>query len=117
MKRNIDLIREILLQLEEDRLPYQSGPIGDWDIESVIYHKGLIFEAELAHGVNASTMEGRDFCLTRLTNKGHDFIESARSKKIWDQAKGKLSEIGGVASLSVINELLKQLVKDHLGIH
>ncbi|QDU05417.1 hypothetical protein V6x_51540 [Gimesia chilikensis] len=112
----MDLFREILLQLESDRLPFESEPIGDWDVESVVYHKRLILEAGYANGINAGTLDpgGAEYCLTELTFNGHEFLENARSETVWAQAKRKLSDVGGTASLTVINELLKRLMDANL---
>lgn len=71
MKRDMNLIREILLRLESDRLTALSEPIRDWSIEQVKYHKSMILDAKLARGKDLSRFvpDGDEFELYHLDRK------------------------------------------------
>ncbi|QDV49571.1 DUF2513 domain-containing protein [Gimesia fumaroli] len=116
MKRNMNLIREILINLEADSLPDEDEPIGEWDGETAEYHKYLVLDAELAEGFETKTRAGNSVHLSRLTNKGHDFLEAAQSPTIWGKAIEKTKEIGGAISVDLMGDLLKNITKNQLGI-
>jgi len=116
MKRNMELIRAILFELEEDRLSFTSEPIQEWNAEEVAYHRGLILDADLAEGKNLSTLGDEDYSLSGLTSKGHDFVDAARNQTVWASVKSKVLKVGGSVSLSVFQELLKKSLLQELGL-
>lgn len=116
LKRDMALIREILLQLESGKLSRDSISIGEWDTEEVIYHKYLIMDAGLATGMHSNTLSDEDYHLNRLTNKGHDFVDAARSKTIWKTAQDKVLQIGGAITIETMINLLKKIINDQLGL-
>ena len=88
MHRDMDLIREILLKIEE--LPYDGGfrPI---EIEGrasyeIAYHVMILAEARLIEAQNVTTHDGIDWRPKRLTYAGHEFLDAAKSQQ--DMATG-----------------------------
>ena len=71
-------------------------------------------ESGLINVIDTSTM-GRKistFQINRLTSKGHDFVDAARSDTIWNKAKTKIaSSVGGVAIDVMIRYLTLQASK------
>ena len=57
-----------------------------------------------------------EFNIERLTNDGHDFLDSIRDDSIFAKVKEKLGIIGGAASLAAIKALADTLVKEVLGL-
>ena len=57
-----------------------------------------------------------EFNIERLTNEGHDFLDSIRDDSIFATVKEKLVTIGGTASLAVIKALADGSVKEVLGL-
>jgi hypothetical protein len=118
MKRDPDLVRELLLSLEA--LPKVHGnpatPAGRTDDE-VNHHLALMIDADLIKGCVSETM-GRDvpeFLVNGITWEGYEFLDAARDNGRWQKAKTTASGAGGVA-LSVLKELLIDLATKHLGI-
>ena len=90
MKRDMDLVREILLQLENSN----AQPLGPAEIAiegrtntEVSYHIELLHEAGLLEARNWSSHSGHDWRAIRLTWWGHEFLDAARSDTIWREAK------------------------------
>ena len=78
MKRDLDLIRHILLEIEKE--PY-TGDILQLDIEGytpeqINYHILLLADAGLIEVMEASYLGRRAFAPIRLTWEGHEFLEA-----------------------------------------
>lgn len=89
MKRNWDLIRTILLQVEKLEpnalLTLDNFPIDQHN--EVSYHLEILEEARLLQGKIHKTPGGspHGFHLIRLTWQGHDFLESIRADTVWQE--------------------------------
>jgi hypothetical protein len=110
MKRDMDLIRLLLNRLEED----QDLEVPGYDQKQILYHLQLMNDAGF---VIADFLPGQDgepvgVRVERLTNVGHDFIDSARNETVWAKFKDKSKKSGGMA-LDVAMEVLKGLAKQY----
>lgn len=119
MKRDLDLIRKMLLAIEEA----PSGWAPDLSFEGytqaqVGYHAYLLIDAGLAKGSDVSTMgsEAPGGVITSLTWAGHEFAEAARDETRWKKAMGIVKDKGGSITLDVMKELLTSLMKSTLGL-
>ena len=119
MKRDIDLIRKILLTFENDQL----GTILDinkridgYTDETIGYHCYLLIDAGLCRGDNIAVVDdGSQNCVAiGLTWAGHEFIDNARNPTIWRQAKRTVGKLEGV-SFAILTAVLTDLVKHSLG--
>jgi hypothetical protein len=121
MKRDMDLIRDLLLYIEEDPIfdgarwmtpgtPSEIGVPGR-SLEEVAYHLTLMIEASLVRGQWGSPMP----MVSRLTWEGHEFLDNIRDKGIWSATKKKIGGLQSVA-MSVLVEVAKAEVKKHLGL-
>jgi hypothetical protein len=102
MKRDMDLIRELMLKLESypknpidviQLRPYVPEPL--W-VDSyvfsdprLIYHLELIEEAGFIENMNSPGY------FYRLSWAGHDFLDSVRSPEVWDRTKQAATAAGG----------------------
>jgi hypothetical protein len=112
VKRDVDLLRQILLDLEI------RGSYTDWldvDIEAyspeqMDYHLELLVEANLI-SIRALERTPRRSYPVRLTWAGHEFLDAARDEGRWQQAKQSTAQTGGVpfeTLQSVLVELSRQ---------
>jgi hypothetical protein len=124
MKRNLNLVRLILLEIEAIPPGRSLSPLKFDEFESEIIaghielleEAGLI-EAQLTRTFNhAGVRVVSNYNIRRLTWEGHDFIENARIKNVWDSFNVILKEKGGDISFSVAKALLIELAKKHFGI-
>jgi len=113
MKRDIDLIRHLLIQTEEGRLP---EAMKNYTEEQILYHCGLAIEAGILTGQVVHGSQGEIVAATiqKLTWEGHDFLDSARSEKNWKKAKDRIVETGGSWTFAVVKSLLVEIAKHAL---
>jgi hypothetical protein len=121
MKRDLDLIREILLHIEGGeqydgtREFYYSTPeemgLSGCTPEEFVYHCTLLIEDGYIDG--AATIV--NIVVRRLTSRGHDFLDDIRDAGVWKQVKNRLGSLPGVA-LSIVAELAKSEIKKRLGL-
>ena len=128
MRRDMELIRELLFRLEAYPLgmgdavtitpesPAMAVP--DYDAVQINYHMDLIHEAGFINDGNCSQpMLGFIFC--GLTWKGHEFVDTLRSPEIWRKTKEGASKLGSVGFdviLSMGKAYAKQFAQEKLGL-
>jgi hypothetical protein len=113
MRRDIDLIRLLLLQTEsKETLEAMSR----YTTEQALYHSALAIEAGLVKGAVRRNAEGQpaEVVIQRLTWAGHDFLDSARNEGIWKKAKTRILEAGGAWTFDLLKTLLVELAKKNL---
>lgn len=107
MKRDVDLCRRILLDVEkrDDGSGVYVDPISTHDGG---YHIAILKDARYLAGIVYPTHE----CEVRLTNKGHDFLELARDDERWSEAKAKvLAQTGGLSFELIVSLLSMEAIK------
>jgi hypothetical protein len=102
MKRNMDLIRLILLNVEGE----ESVDLSAYNGEQVNYHTKLLYDAGFIDGVDASTISGWEILDPTLTWEGHDFLDVARNENVWSESMRQIGKGIGTASLDVIKTVL-----------
>ncbi len=107
MKRDIDLCRQILFDLEAKGSDHATSLLrtdvsADSD-QRVRYHLRLLIDAGLVKEVERTAAA---MTCVRLTNAGHEFIELSRSDSRWHDAKHVVANRTGGLSLTVIKALL-----------
>jgi DNA-binding transcriptional ArsR family regulator len=108
MKRDMELVRQILLKTE------QNTEVGGWidlDIEGyspeeISYHVKLLAEAELIEAQDLTTTEEFEWKPTGLTWKGHEFLDAARNETIWKKTTEIVKDKGGSIPFEVLKDLL-----------
>lgn len=99
MKRDMDLVRKILLECEaaEDTRQPIAIRIDGYADHEISYHVQLMGEAGLLDVVNFSnSRSGSVYEAKRLTWEGHEFLDAARNDTTWNKAKGAVSSVAGV---------------------
>lgn len=118
MKRDMDLVREILLATEAS----ETDPRAWVDIElegrqknEVSYHVQLLGEAGMlvVQDLQAIGPNGYRFKPKRLTWDGHEFLDTIRDEEIWRKTKGGVEKVGGF-SLDIISALAKGFIKEQV---
>ena len=120
MTRDLDLIRQLLLDLEafEQRpggishLTGQNFDIEGYNADQINYHLDLINEAGFVEGGGARPMVGIGF--RRLTWAGHDFVDATRDKSVWTKTKETASRGGGF-TVDLLVGIAKEIIKQNLG--
>ena len=115
MKRDMNLIRLLLLATEgEEPKPDLSA----YSEDQRVYHSALLIEAGLVHGETVLDGSGQPVgtVTLRLTWVGHEFLDAARNDTIWKKAGERIKKSGVDVTMSLLQEILKQLLKQSLGL-
>jgi len=124
MKRNWDVIRELLMKVEECTLPSEMIRISHFAAEraaEISYHMTLLIEAGLVKGQVLQTLDPgpKDFFAQRLTWEGHEFLDAIRSNTVWERTKKLFLEKGLEMTFDLVKSAAKEIaavvVKGALG--
>jgi hypothetical protein len=110
MKRDMDLIRAILLEVEKSPSLKGCGiEIPGRSREELYYNAQLAQEAGL---IGARFLPGStDFHVLRLTYEGHEFLDAARNDTLWAKAKKTVTRDAGVLTLEGLKIALPILIR------
>lgn len=119
MKRDMELIRTILFQIEkkgENPKGLVELDISSHSAEVVSHHVLLLQEAGLVDALDLSTRAGFRMKPKRLTWAGHEFLDAARNDTVWNKAKEMVRDQGGTIPFEVLKGLLIKLVSSLFGL-
>jgi Hypothetical protein (DUF2513) len=121
MKRDMDLIRELLLKLEA--LPLRPGGIvhitpdadeiavAGYNSDQIEYHLTQLRNAGFIDEGGVNPMIGIGF--RSLTWDGHDFLDSVRDPETWAKTKKGAVAAGGF-TVDLLKDLAKGLIKKQI---
>lgn len=119
MKRDLSLVRELLLRLEEQ----QNGAVGVWafhpgheelafegyDAEEIAYNYGLICDAGLLG--NRSEVDASGVLIySGISWAGHDYLDAVRDPEVWRTTKERAEKVGGW-TFGIVKDLAVAYVK------
>jgi hypothetical protein len=119
MKRDLDLIRKILLKVESsDDSPLSVLNLDGYEEQTILFHVALLVEAEYMKANISQALSGiyRISTPIRLTWEGYEFLDLLRSEGTWAKAKSIIKEKSISISIAILTELLKSIAKDALGL-
>jgi hypothetical protein len=112
VKRDWELVRKILLRIEE--LPASRGEsvssdsFNGYAAEFVSYHMEMMHEAGLIKALTSRTINAPAFSRgLSLTWDGQEFLDNIRSETVWNKIKGVAKNKGIDLSLDTIKDLAK----------
>lgn len=118
MKRDMDLIRKILLAMEEKPDGFFEGRlvIDGYSSNQIGYHVYLMMQAGLVEGADATTMDSSSPVAipTCLTWYGHDFLDASRDENRWTKAKQMAAKLGSGVTFDVMKTLLVQIMTSQI---
>ena len=116
MKRDMELIRDILVAIEECDDPHGPGRLESphHNPSVVTYHIGLLVDAGYVRATDASTHQGHTFLVKGLTMQGHDLAASLQDPDVWSETKAKLGDRFGRAALEVVAAAAVAVAKDQI---
>lgn len=119
MKRNLDLVREILLVVENHEPERIGGllSISPKDFSGSeaqnFYHINMLIDAGFLKLAGKPTLAG-DYAVHGMTMTGHDFLDAIGEQSVWNHTKKRVGEIGGW-TLDIVLEIAKEEIKRRLG--
>ena len=119
MKRNMDLVRMILLRLENpppQGLPADLG-IKGYVLDQIAYHVHIMEQERLIEANDESALEDTAArrIPTRMTWQGHELLDLARDQERWNLAKAIIAKVGG-APISIWVKVLTDLAMKNVEI-
>ena len=114
MKRDMDLIRLLMLEAESGEKPPE---LSSYDDDTICGHVALLLDAGFIDGKAFAGSDGviRRAIIKRLTWTGHEFLDASRDPTLWQQAKDKVLKPGASWTLAVLMEFLKAEARKRLG--
>jgi hypothetical protein len=111
MTRNMDLIRLILLKVEQND---PNGPINGYSEDEIRYHRKLAIDKGLLKGhvledPRRSSPVPANVSVEDLTWEGHDFIDGIQSDSNWNKVKDYLLAGGKQITIETIKFAIRAL--------
>ena len=118
MKRDINLIRHLLIYVEEQPagtiIQQVTVPEGT-DGPTTGEHIDLLIERGLIEGKVLDVISP-SFIIQRLTWDGHDFLQAVHNDTVWKKILGKAKDLGGSMTLEIAKELGKKYLMELAGL-
>lgn len=118
MKRNWDVIREVLITVEgldtrsSEEYHYD---VSEDDANRVAEHAVLLWKAGYLEGADASSVDGPYLIATGLTWGGHELLETMRSKPVWENIKTIAQQQGVELTFEAVKTIASMAWKATLG--
>lgn len=125
MKRDMELVRDILTSVEDLESPDDitsaskiADRLGGTSKEKVQYHveimnEGGLLDATLTHDSGGGVISAT---VSRMTWEGHEFLDAARNSDIWAQVQNAASEKSLSLTMDVMKHALKHYTEEKLGL-
>ena len=118
VKRNMELIRMVMLAAEDSKGPYDlvDPKIEGHNEADISYHIALLDDAGLLHGLDRSAIGVYRWSAGTLTWRGHEFVEAIRDEAVWKEALAisGTSENGTV--FEILHKALIQVLEKRAGL-
>lgn len=115
MKRDMDLVREILIELSEANEPLDASVFVDdkRSYELIGFHFEIMDEAGLIIAKTASADMNPYYSARaiRLTWQGCEFLAATSSSKVWASVKKTIAKAATDAPLIVYKEVAQKIIK------
>lgn len=119
MKRDMDLIREVMFVLERmtgtghRTINGSDQAFGEVEASAALinYNLRLLVQKGLVDGAVMPANMG--FMITGLTWAGHDFLDSIRDDEIWRKTKEGAEKAGGF-TVDILGDLAKGFIKTQI---
>jgi hypothetical protein len=120
MKRDMELIRELMLAIEsqDGDFNYESVEKIGYEEPQIDYHLGLLIEAGLVVGEVHPLQGGYSpiIVVDKLSWEGHEFLDNARNESVWKGTMKQVKEKGEGISIALLTQLLISAAKQHFGL-
>lgn len=116
MKRDLNLMRDILLAIEANEGPMYlplkvdpPRPPGEVALQVQLLKDVGYIVAEIFPIRNSLDISG---AIIRVTNSGYDYLDTVRDPKVWSQTKSVLEKVGGSAALEVVKDVAAKFMAE-----
>lgn len=118
MKRDMDVVRKLLMKIEEvyepgqKRISVSELMIDGYDAQTVVEHLMLMRDAGLLQDIVAKTYVTGSTIVSvgNLTNKGYDTLEDFRNDTVWNKTKDVVKEKGLPMVIDVFKDVASTII-------
>lgn len=118
MKRNLDLIRQILIDIEgaQGYIQLESFSYEGFTTNEIAYHLQLLqhhglIDAEFKKEWGGNCVSG---VVKALTWEGADFLDNIRNNTAWERTKDKIRKTVGTCAMQLLPKVAESVVLDML---
>ena len=112
MKRDLDLMRDIMLDLEA--MPHLNNNIhalfpnrSQEEYEKLSFHVALLSDAGYVKlGMVLMGYNFHNYYIERITDDGHQFIQLIREDTVWNKCKKHCAEFGASLTIEILKSIL-----------
>ncbi len=116
MKRDMDLIRKILLVIEEQYVDtaLYNIEVEDYNMKAIAYHCKILHDAGLISDYDDwyADDELQGFGVSSLTWDGHEFLDKIRDNTVWNKTKTVMKEKGLPFAIETIKKISSTIVQE-----
>ena len=119
MKRDLELVREILLAVETadgDPMEWIDLELPGRSISIVSYHVKMLRDAGLLEAIDLSDLSGSCWKPRSLTWAGHEFLDAARNDTVWNKALSTLKAKAPSVPFEIVKAVVIKTCKDFFGL-
>jgi hypothetical protein len=119
MKRDLDLVRQLMLQIEAlPPIPPVQYRMGEVEDPVLLKHLEMLIAAGLVNGKISQShgTRGDVITISGLTWEGHEWIEMVRSQALWNEVRSTLLERGGALTYELSKAVAGKLLRARLGL-
>lgn len=119
MKRDLNLVRELLLIIESNVGNSELNIPVEWDSKNVAYHLKIMDQAGYINNKTQWADNSPFWIYASLTWEGHEFLDSIKNDTIWDKTKEGIKNKGlelGSVPLVIIKEYATMQIKSVFGL-
>ena len=123
MKRDLDLVRLILLEVEKSDEPVHAEKLtcDAFTFSMIAYHVELMRAHGLLDASISKDWNGKPVycCIEALTWDGCDYLDAIRNENVWEKTKKVIKETVGSTTLALIKDVAvivaTQAIKARIG--
>lgn len=120
MKRNLDLIRLLLIEIErcEESCGSSDLTADGFTSPEVAYHVGLLAQAGY---LDVATLRNQPpeptlYQIRGMTYRGHDYLDAVRKAGVWNRVKDAAEKQGISLTLDLAKEYAVSYIRQQLGL-
>lgn len=118
MKRDMDLVRQILLVVEEHgteqgHITFEPSDTPGKTPDEVAGHIRLLHEHGFIEAEDGSGFGNPVWFPQRLTWQGHEFLDAIRNDTIWARTKRVIADKGGSMPFELVRELVMVVAREY----
>jgi len=121
VKLDYEIIRDILLKIENcenNKIAVSTFCNDIYDEKIISYHIALLLDVNYIEATPLCYIGSNytDYIVKRMTMQGHQYLDSIRDNKIWEETKNTISKTTSSVSLDIVKAVALKIACKFLGV-